>query len=334
VVSLFFAKALPFGKKGLEHAAFRAAAAAVLALGTVATLAGAVRVLPFISDPELPWSAAAPFARSVLWLALEVAIAVGWPLGWGLAFATAVDRGEVRVYALLGRAPIDFARILGSQALLFGALLAGCSWLAARDAQAPGRVLGATLESSRTVCGEATGPRTIPIPFLDARWLCAPERAPRLVFTPPRPQGALLTASQVHFSSDVRDVTFDDVHLAVGPVDLVVAELQLRRLPALVASATFSPARRAATVAAAALASAFGLIWLIVRMRIRRPLIALAFSGLSGGAGLGLLHALDRAGARAGFLVLVPMAVVCALALGAATLGCLRRNRGTATPLV
>lgn len=332
-------------RDGIERQALRSAAVATAFLSGLALLAGAVRVLPLTLDPELPWAVAAPFARAVAWLALEVAVAVGWPLGWALALASCVDRGEARVHALLGRSPRDVLAGFAPQAIVFAALLFSISWLAARDAERPGRVLGELIESSRLTCASSEAPRSIPVPFLDARWLCAGEESaspPRLLLRPPRPRGAIVTATRATLSGDVREIRLEEVHLHVGRGDLAVRELWVRGLPPLLTSATIRPLGRASAVMAAALAVAFGLAALVLRRRMSNRLVALGAAALSMGAAFGVLRLVDRAGGRELLLPLVPLAGIGLLALTAAALAAwesldarsyagLRRKKAAAT---
>lgn len=261
----------------------------------LALLAAAIRVMPLVLDPTLPWSVVAPFARAVAWLALEVAVAVGWPLGWGLATVEFVDRGEARVHALLGRSTFDVLRPLTAQSAAFLLLLAALSWLAARDAARPGRVLAELLESSRASCAEPGLPRTIPVPFLEARWLCG-DQEPRLLMHPPQPRGAVLTARRAVISHDVRDVELEDVHLRVAIADVHVGSLAVRRLPALLTSASIHPAGRAASVSVMALMAAFAVVVLVFRRTLQHRVAAVALAVLASGAGFGVLRLVDRIG--------------------------------------
>jgi hypothetical protein len=317
--------------QGIERQALRSAGAAIAFLSALTLLAGAVRVLPLVLDPEMPWRVAAPFARTVAWLALEVAVAVGWPLGWAVALARFVDRGEARVHALLGRSPSEVMRALAPSGLVFAAVLFALSWLAARDAERPGRVLGELLESSRVTCDESEAPRSIPVPFLDARWLCAGPSAadalgapasdratppPRLLLRPPARAGggAIVTATRARVSGDLRELRLEDVHLHFARGDVAVHELWVRGLPPMLTSATIRPLGRATAVVTAALAVAFGLGAVVLRRRVRNRLIAIGLAAVSMSAAFGVLRAVDRAGGREALLPLVPLAALAALA--------------------
>lgn len=316
---------------GLEKTALRSALAFAGGLAGLGLLAGAVRVLPLIADPALPWAVTAPFARSVAWLALEVAIFAGWAIGWSLAVANAVDRGEARVLSTLGRSPLQTATALWPQAIAMAIALGASSFFAARDAREPGRVLSAIIGSGRETCLRVDSPQSLPVPFLDASWLCVPREAPRLFMKPPRPQGATLTATSIDVSADVRDVSLGDVNMAFGAGHLRAGEVRLRRLPPLVASASLLPWARSGAVVSSALLVAFGVTWLILGLHVRRRIVAVGLAGLAVAASFGVLRALDRAGVSSAFLPAVPAAGIIALALGGRTIVWLRHLRATAT---
>ena len=78
-------------------------ASAIIAL--VGLLAGAVRVLPWLLAPAVPWRVAEPFARGLVAVSFEAALLVGWPIGWALACFRFVEGGEARVLQTLGQPP-------------------------------------------------------------------------------------------------------------------------------------------------------------------------------------------------------------------------------------
>lgn len=313
----------------------RAALGAIAVVATVALLGGTVRTLPLLIDPNIPTSAAWLFARAVAVLALEVAIGLGWPVGWSLALATLVERGEARAYQTLGTSPAELAGKLSLQGLAIAAVLFGVSWSAALDAERPGRVLADLVVASRSACESegALAARAIPIPFLSAHWLCSPGVPPRLYMPLPRPEGALATATSLYVSPDVRSVRLTGANVEMGRASLKVGELELKRLPPLVASATIGPLGRAASISAATLVASWGVAWLVLNLAIDRRLWAISLAGTAGLAGFGALRGLDRLGVgdRPWLLGLVPVATLTALALGALLVVGLRRIRATAT---
>src|SRR5580692_2034193 len=107
----------------LASAARNAALVATAILALVGLLAGAVRVLPWLLDPAVPWRVAQPFARGLAAIAIEAALLVGWPIGWALACFRFVERGEARVLQTLGQPPLEtVARLLPRGAPLAMAL--------------------------------------------------------------------------------------------------------------------------------------------------------------------------------------------------------------------
>src|SRR6185295_470688 len=100
-----------------------------------------IRILPWVLDPAISWSTLAPFVKSLLAVAFEAALLIGWPVGWALATQRLVERGEARVLATLGESPWRTARRLLPQGLAFGAVLILSSAAFGREAAAPGRVV-------------------------------------------------------------------------------------------------------------------------------------------------------------------------------------------------
>src|SRR5512143_2958280 len=88
------------GRRALRNSAV--ALAVVLAL---ACSGGLVRLLPWLLAPEVPFEVTLPFARALGASATETAFLFGVPLGFGLAAASFVERGEARALAALGASP-------------------------------------------------------------------------------------------------------------------------------------------------------------------------------------------------------------------------------------
>ncbi len=322
--------------------------AAGLLLG-VALLAAAVRVLPWVLDPRVPARAVLPFARSLLGIAAEAALLVGWPVGWGLSLARRVESGEARVFALLGEPPWRTALRLAPEALLLAVLLFGISVAGGRDAEAPGRVVDALLDEGRTSCTQATGPATYAVPLADATWLCDPPRPPRLVAFAPGPLGGLpFTALSAHLSGDLRALDLDDVHVGFGDPAKSAAfavhagHVHLGGLPSWARASSLPALLRGLLVACAALAAAFVSVERLLRVRaaaggIRLPqVLALGASGPL--AALATMRALEARAAPAGWFFLVPFAAGGAVFLVALLfphvsyrLARLRSQKGTAT---
>src|SRR5258708_25581675 len=90
----------PFARAARDNAVVASSAIALVGI-----FAGAVRVLPWLLDPAVPWRVAAPFPRGLAALALEAALLVGWPVGWALACLRLIQSGEARVLQTLGDCP-------------------------------------------------------------------------------------------------------------------------------------------------------------------------------------------------------------------------------------
>src|SRR5580704_12630726 len=146
-------------------------ATAILAL--VGLLAGAVRVLPWLLDPAVPWRVAQPFARGLAAIAIEAALLVGWPIGWALACFRFVERGEARVLQTLGQPPLETVARLMPRGTPLALALGAVALVYASDATAPGHVLTDLIAGAQTSCEDARTPATYSIPFTDLTWLCA-----------------------------------------------------------------------------------------------------------------------------------------------------------------
>src|ERR1700735_3637076 len=108
----------------LQRAARTSALVASGAIALVGILAGAVRLMPWLLDPAVPWRVAAPFARGLAAVALEAALLVWWPVGWALAACRFVENGEARVLLTLGERPARTASRLAPQGLALALALA------------------------------------------------------------------------------------------------------------------------------------------------------------------------------------------------------------------
>lgn len=291
---------------------------ALLASGVllgVALLAAAVRVLPWVLDPRVPLRAVLPFARSLLGVATEAALLVGWPVGWGLALARRVDSGETRVFALLGEAPWRTVLRVAPEAAVLAALLFMVSVSGGRDAGAPGHVVDALLDEGRTSCVHARTPSTFAVPLAEATWLCDPPEPPRLVAFAPGSLGGLpFTALSAHLSGDLRALDLDEVHVGLGdPTKTRFAvharHVHLGGIPSWARASSLPALLRGLLVAGAALAAAFVSAERLLRARVLPGLPMVLALGASGPlAALAMMRALEAHAARAGWFFLVPLA--------------------------
>lgn len=286
------------------------------AIALVGVVAGAVRLTPWLLDPAVPWRVAAPFARGLAAVAFEAALLVGWPIGWALAACRFVENGEARVLLTLGERPERTAWRLAPQGLALAAVLAGVALVYGSDATAPGRVATELVSQARLSCVHATTPTTYAIPFTDSTWLCAPDRAPRLVGQAPGSmRGALLTASDARISGDFRGLELDDARLLLSgdtPVAVHVATLSMRGMPPWAQASTLPPAWRALLLALTAWTAALLAAYVVLRGAVRTRIAAIAVGAAGPVGALGLLRLLERADARPAFFALLPLAA-CAL---------------------
>jgi hypothetical protein len=300
----------------LSRGARNTALVASGAIALVGVVAGAVRLMPWLLDPAVPWRVAAPFARGLAAVAFEAALLVGWPVGWALAACRFVESGEARVLLTLGERPERTAWRLAPQGLALAVALAGVALVYGSDATAPGRVATELVAQARLSCVHATTPTTYAIPFTDLTWLCAPDRAPRLVGQAPGSmRGAVLTASDARISGDFRGLELDDARLLLAgdtPVAVHVATLSMHGMSPWAQASTLPPAWRALLLALTAWTAALLAAYVVLRSAVRTRIAAIAVGAVGPVAALGLLRLLERADARPAFFALLPLAA-CAL---------------------
>lgn len=270
-------------------------AAVLLALGLVGAL---VRLLPLALVPGISLAAIAPFARSIAWLAAEVCLLIALPLGVSLTIRDATERGELRALLALGVSPKDALRGLSILCALWGIVLGTVSWLGARDAEAPGRVINQQVEQARDACTEkssaARGPAPAPeaVPFLTASWLCPPGTAPLLTGRAPV-GGVLFSATRAQFSGDLREFTVANATFQKGSVRMHVGEATFRGLPVFVRASPVNPLVRALSVMAATLACVMALVFRMGQASAR-PLIAIAMGAVGPLSALLVLRGIER----------------------------------------
>jgi hypothetical protein len=324
----------------LQRAARTSALVASGAIALVGILAGAVRLMPWLLDPAVPWRVAAPFARGLAAVALEAALLVGWPVGWALAACRFVENGEARVLLTLGERPGRTAFRLAPQGLAFSLALAGVALIYGSDASSPGRVATELVAQARVACAMATVPTTYAIPFTDMTWLCAPDRPPRLVGGAPGiMRGALLTASDARIAGDFRALELDDARLVLAgdPVVAVrVDSLSLRGMAPWAQASSLPPALRALLLALTAWSVASLAAYAVLRRDAPTRAAALALGAVGPVVALGLLRLFERADARPAYFALLPLAACAACGcVGVlptrAVLSCLRRTMRAAS---
>ena len=336
--------------------ALRGALVASVLVLVAALVGAAVRLLPWVLDPSIPWATLAPFARSLVAVAVEAAVLTGWPVGWAVATSRLVERGEARVLASLGETPLQTVLRLMPQAALFVTVLGFTSMVLGRDAAAPGRIVGALLAEGRAACGDLSSrdkPATHAVPFVAATWLCAPGGA-RLVGRAPL-GGVVFTATNAHVSDDLRRIDLEDARLGLpagaggtatgskGESALTfhvhVGTLTLRGLAPWAHASSIPPLLRAIVVTASGLAAASAVVFVLLKLRRRRvgAVAAVAIGAAGPLAALGALRGLELRVpevAPGGWLVafvLVPIAAIVAVGAAAAFAALLPVARRTGT---
>jgi hypothetical protein len=333
----------------LATQARNAALAATSILALVGLLAGAVRVLPWLLDPAVPWRVAQPFARGLVAVSFEAALLVGWPIGWALACFRFVERGEARVLQTLGQPPHEtVARLLPRGAPLALAL-AGVALVYGSDASAPGRVVTDLIAQAKASCEASDDPATYSIPFTDLTWVCAPGREPRVVGSGPGQMATVtLSARGARVAGDFRALELDDARVllpATPPVLVHVGSLAMHGMAPWARASTLSAPARALVLGLTAWLSASVAAYVTLRHGGRRGARgpstrahALVLGAAGPIAALGLVRLLETSDAKPVVFALVPVvgaaaALVAAFpisgAIGLASR--LRRRRRTAT---
>jgi hypothetical protein len=266
----------------------RYAASAIGALSFLAALGGMVRIAPLVLRSQAALATVWPFARSVGYLALEASVLSGWSLGFVLAFAQMLDRGELRAYASLGVSPLGLLRRVSPPALLLTLILAWVGHRAGEDAHLPGLIVREHVQSAKAHCAARPEVAVEPVPLLAAAFVCVPGQAPRLVGQAPG-QGWSYAAEQWDISDDLRVLRLQEVELTRAwsgfPVHVHARAIELRGLPTFLIPKLHPPLYRGLAIALAGLVSAFtAALWLlrIGRVASARPLPWLVALGLAG----------------------------------------------------
>jgi hypothetical protein len=312
----------------LQTATLRNALVATTVLATAGLVAGAVRLLPWVVDPHVPWSVAGPFARGLASLAIEAALFVGWPVGWAVAAVRFVESGEARALETLGEPPSRTVLRLAPQAAGFAAALALVALVGGRDASAPGRIVTELLAKGRASCASARAPTTYAVPFTELTWLCAPRSPdeppgwPRLVGRATSAlSGAIFSAADARVAGDFRSIELDDARLLVaGPpeIEVHVGRLSLRGLAPWSRASNLPPALRALLFGLSGSVAAAFAVMTILRGRVARRIWAILIGATGPLGALGLVRLLERADAPAAAFLVIPLALALVMALGMA----------------
>lgn len=291
-----------------------AAAIATLLLLSAALLGAAIRVLPWVLDPQIPWRVAAPFVRSLVSLAMEAAFFTGWPIGWALAAHRLVERGEARLLLTLGERPSRTALALWPYGLVFGISLALVSFVGGRDAEAPGRVVNELIEEGRTACASGSVDSSA-VPFANVTWLCS--EPPRLVGNAPGGIGGgniFFTAENAEMSRDLRRLDLVDARIAAAGASLHVSTMVIRGLPPWAHASTLPSQWRALMLLTSGVVASTLAAYMVLWVQLRRGwgrFFAIALGAAGPVASLATLRVIERLADESMFpYVFVPVAAL------------------------
>jgi hypothetical protein len=269
---------------------------AVLLLGV---FAGAVRAMPWVVDPSVPFAVIWPFARELARVGIDVALLIGIPIGTAVAVSVYVDRGEARALLALGQAPWRMAAFVAMPAGV-GAVAGALVALAPHPES--GRFARELLDRGRAAClEEPSVARAVQVPVVGVSWLCFPGRAPWVVGAAPGLGGrARFVASAITASDHLERLELSDVGLFVPPtasrfeIRLRAGSARVRGLVPWAAPAGSAGTSRAIAVALAEWLFALALAWQLIASGISGRALPILAGALGGGALLGLLRLVDR----------------------------------------
>lgn len=298
-----------------SRVAARTALSAVGVVFAIAAGAGVVRLLPWLSSPDVPLLVALPFARALTAVAVETAALVGLPLGFGLAAAILVDRGEARALCALGAAPFRLGLNALPTLLAFAVCLSTASSLIDPGVGVPGRLARDLVEQGRSSCDGAVNSRAALVPMTPFTWLCFPGRAPVLVGPVPRSRGRVwLSAHNAVPSDDLRRMDLEGLELFVLPeaqrptVRARVVKAQLRGLTPWGRPAQISAFSRAVLVVCCVVVLSLSLATVLFERAVRSRILAAVVGLVAAVLVLSLLHRVEGIARGPALYWLVPWA--------------------------
>jgi hypothetical protein len=297
----------------LGPSAVRATLVAGAVVLGVATVAGIVRILPWIVAPDVPVGLAIPFARGLLAVGLETALLCAPPIGWALAASGLVDRGETRALFAIGASPSGIVRTTLGPVLIFACLaaVAALSW--GTEAAAPGRLGREMIDRARGSCAGVSDARAVQIPFLRASWLCFPGAPPRIVGPLPGAAIGMFSAAGLSVSDDLHRVTAVDMRVLLGQagtIRLSADRATLRNVAPFGRASTLRPARRSALLSVTGALLALLSAWAVVRSGRASLLFALSIGAAGPVAALCTLTFLEQRSAVALAYLAIPAVAV------------------------
>ncbi len=316
--------------EGVNVVARRAAKAtgvAAVAILGVATLAGAVRVLPWLVAPHVPLRVALPFARALFAVGLETTLLCAPPIGWALSAATLVERGEARALFAIGMSPARIVRASIAPALGFAALAAIAALAWGTEAAAPGRLARSLVEQSKRSCAGDVAPHAAHIPFVGVTWLCFEAQQPRLSGALPGGAGTF-TAADLAISDDLRSLHFSDMRMLLGKagnIRLRVEQAQVTGLSPWGRASNLRPGLRALLLSSTGAALALLASWFVLARSVSHRLLSLLVGGVGPVAALLVMSRLEQRDHGAWAYLWVPMAGMAGLLTAAAVARLSRR---------
>jgi hypothetical protein len=291
------------------------AVAAAFVLGA-ASLAGLFRVLPWVVAPDVHLRVAFRFAGGLLAVALETALLCAPPIGWALASAVFVERGEARALHAVGLRPLEIVRTTFVPALLFAALAAVAALAWGTEAAAPGRLARSLVDEARRSCSEGGEPRVAQVPFVGVSWLCFGQDSPRLVGRVPGGGAGTFSAAELSISDDLRTLRFSDMRLLLGESGAIrvhAADAKVSGMSPFGRASNLRPLARAALLSTTGVILALLASLLVLRGAYTSRLLALAMGAIGPIAALLVLSALEKGTRPGGVYLLVPAVATAAL---------------------
>ncbi len=301
----------------LGAAAARTAAVSGLVVLAVAIVAGVVRALPWLVAPQVPFGVVLPLARGVLGVGLETALLCGPPIGWALAAARFINRGEARALYAIGVRPARLVHSTLIPATVFAALAGAAALVWGTEAAAPGRLARAMVARAKAPCEVATEVSTAQIPLFRATWVCFPGAAPRIAGLVPGTGSSMFSASGATISDDLRTVELSDMHalLGEGMIRVHAEHASFRNLAPFGRASNLGPWGRSAVLSLTGGLLALLGCWFVLRVGEASQPFALAIGAAGPVAALGALSWLERRTMPSVAYLLIPC-------MGAAALAC------------
>jgi hypothetical protein len=258
-----------------------------------------------------------PFARALAAVAVETGFLVGVPLGFAIAAADFVERGEARALLALGARPARITLGAAVAAFLLAASAFAATAVWGSEAALPGRFAAQLVAQGRASCARIREPRAVLVPLVGVTWTCFPRRTPRVVgVLPGGAKDAFFSAASLHPSEDLRRFALTDLRLLARRPDgseKPALKLYARRATVAGLSSWGRPPHlpfRARAALVAAIGSFLGLlvVWSGIAFGRASRLAAATVGGLSALAGLSALQGLDRVALSPWAYALVPAA--------------------------